>query len=147
MPGPEEPEQAPLLPDYVPSPDYSEYLIPSDAKETIEDQPLPIDASPTTLSPGYDADSDLKEDPEEDPEEDPADYPADGGDDVDDESSDDDDDDDDEAQEASEDDDKEKEEHPALADFSTVPFDNHVPSANDTEAFKTDESSPTLVPC
>ncbi|GKB11426.1 putative reverse transcriptase domain-containing protein [Tanacetum coccineum] len=52
----------------------------------IEDQPLPADASPTALSPGYIADSD----PEED-EEDPADHPADGGDNDDNESSDDDD--------------------------------------------------------
>ncbi|GKD49874.1 hypothetical protein Tco_1278850, partial [Tanacetum coccineum] len=37
----------------------------------MEDQPLPADASPTTLSPGYIADSDLEED-----EEDHADYPA-----------------------------------------------------------------------
>nr|GEX82742.1 hypothetical protein [Tanacetum cinerariifolium] len=30
---------------------------------TVEDQPLPTDASPTALSPGYVADSDLEEDP------------------------------------------------------------------------------------
>ncbi|GKF62594.1 hypothetical protein Tco_0182648, partial [Tanacetum coccineum] len=58
----------------------------------LEDQPLLADASPTALSPGYVADSDLDEDPEEDPEEDHADYPTDGGD-GDDEPSDDDDDD------------------------------------------------------
>ncbi|GJX19478.1 hypothetical protein Tco_0222155 [Tanacetum coccineum] len=56
----------------------------------MEDQPLPADASPTTLSPGYIADSDLEED-----EEDHADYPADKGDNDDNEPSDDDDDDDD----------------------------------------------------
>nr|GEW73578.1 hypothetical protein [Tanacetum cinerariifolium] len=60
----------------------------------MEDQSLPDDASPTALSPGYVADSDLEEDQEEDLEEDPADYHADGGDD-DDEPSDDDDDDND----------------------------------------------------
>ncbi|GJZ79503.1 hypothetical protein Tco_0644340 [Tanacetum coccineum] len=60
----------------------------------MEDQPLPADASPTTLSPGYIADFNLEED-EEDPEEDPADHPVDGGDNDDNESSDDDDDDDD----------------------------------------------------
>nr|GFB02168.1 reverse transcriptase domain-containing protein [Tanacetum cinerariifolium] len=42
----------------------------------IEDQPLPVDASPTALLPGYIADSNPEED-EEDPEEDLADYPAD----------------------------------------------------------------------
>ncbi|GJX02591.1 hypothetical protein Tco_0186504 [Tanacetum coccineum] len=55
---------------------YHTYLAPSDAEAPLKDQPLPIDASPTALSPGYVADSDL----EEDPEEDHADYPADGGD-------------------------------------------------------------------
>ncbi|GJU11740.1 hypothetical protein Tco_1134136 [Tanacetum coccineum] len=45
----------------------------------IEDQLLPADASPTTLSPGYIVDFDPKED-EEDPEEDHVEYPADGGD-------------------------------------------------------------------
>ncbi|GJY06464.1 putative reverse transcriptase domain-containing protein [Tanacetum coccineum] len=59
----------------------------------MEDQSLPADASPTTLSPGCIADSDLEED-EEDPEEDPADHPVDGGDNDDNESYDDDDDDD-----------------------------------------------------
>ncbi|GKE14486.1 hypothetical protein Tco_1422063 [Tanacetum coccineum] len=69
----------------------------------MEDQPLPDDALPATLSSGYVADSDLEEDPEEDP--------ANGGDDDDDESSNDDDD----EQEAYKDDDdeEEEEEHPA----------------------------------
>nr|GEW03778.1 hypothetical protein [Tanacetum cinerariifolium] len=67
VPGPEELEHAPLSPDY----------------------PLPDDASPTALSPGFVANSNS----EEDPGEDPANYPADGGDDANDESSDDDDDD------------------------------------------------------
>ncbi|GJZ53936.1 hypothetical protein Tco_0608821 [Tanacetum coccineum] len=56
----------------------------------MEDQSLPADASPTTLSSGYIADFN----PEED-EEDPADHPVDGGDNDDNESSDDDNDDDD----------------------------------------------------
>ncbi|GKA49931.1 hypothetical protein Tco_0743004 [Tanacetum coccineum] len=59
-------------------------------EEPMEDQPLPANASPTALSPGYIADSDP-----EDPEEDPADHPVDGGDNDDNESSDDDEDDDD----------------------------------------------------
>nr|GEU56587.1 putative reverse transcriptase domain-containing protein [Tanacetum cinerariifolium] len=79
----------------------------------MEDRPLPADASPTALSPGYIADSNLKED-EEDPEEDPADYPANGGDNDDNESSDDDD------VEKDED-----EEHLALSDPSVVPIDDH----------------------
>ncbi|GKC50357.1 hypothetical protein Tco_1073102, partial [Tanacetum coccineum] len=77
VPVPEEPEQAPLSLDYVSKPEYPKYLVPSNAEAHMEDQPLPDDASPTTLSPGYIADSDPEEDLEEDPDEHPADYPAD----------------------------------------------------------------------
>ncbi|GKE03195.1 putative reverse transcriptase domain-containing protein, partial [Tanacetum coccineum] len=126
-------------------PEYPEYLVPSDAEAPLEDQPLPTDASPIALSPGYMADSDPNEDPKEDPEEDHADYPADGGD-SDDEPSDDDDDTDDEEEEPSEDEDddeEEEEEHLALADsFATLVADP-VPLVGDTEAFETDESAPT----
>nr|GFC33010.1 hypothetical protein [Tanacetum cinerariifolium] len=55
-------------------------------KEPMEDQPLPADASPTALSPGYVVDSDPEKD-EKDPKEDPAYYPADRGNNEDDESS------------------------------------------------------------
>ncbi|GKD13809.1 hypothetical protein Tco_1198216, partial [Tanacetum coccineum] len=82
------------------------------------------------------------EDPEEDPEEDHTDYPADREDG--DEPSDDDEDDDDtddEDEEPTED--EEEEEHLALADLSTVPVVNHVPSAGDIKAFETDESTHT----
>ncbi|GKC89973.1 hypothetical protein Tco_1150622 [Tanacetum coccineum] len=78
----------------------------------MEDQPLPADASPTALSPGYIADFD----PEED-EEDPADHPVDGGDNDDNESSDDDDDDDDVVKDEE---DEEEEEHLAPADPSAT---------------------------
>ncbi|GJR43572.1 putative reverse transcriptase domain-containing protein [Tanacetum coccineum] len=124
VPGPEHPPS----PDYVPGPEYPEYLVPSNDEVPIEDQPLPADASPTTLSPGYVADSDPSE---EDPEEDPAEYPTDGGDD----------DDDEEEEEAFED--KEEEEHLAPADSTTLPAFDPVPLAEDTEAFETDESTPT----
>nr|GFD63677.1 hypothetical protein [Tanacetum cinerariifolium] len=53
--------------------------------EPMEDQPLPADASPTALSPGYVVDFDLEKD-EKDPKEDPAYYPADRGNNDDDES-------------------------------------------------------------
>ncbi|GKA56465.1 hypothetical protein Tco_0755537 [Tanacetum coccineum] len=91
--------------------------------------PLPDDASPVSLSPGYIADSNLKED-EEDHEKDPANE----GDDDDDESSDDDDDDDDV---------EEEEEHLAPADSTAVasPAVDHVPSAEKTESFETVESA------
>ncbi|GJX29998.1 hypothetical protein Tco_0238077 [Tanacetum coccineum] len=110
----------PPSPDYVPGPEYLEYLVPSDDEVPIEDQPLPADASPTALSPGYVADSDPSE---EDSEEDPAEYPTDGGDDNDN-------DDDDE-----EDEDEEEEEHLAPTDSTTLPVVDPVPSAEDIEAF------------
>ncbi|GKG63723.1 hypothetical protein Tco_0645116, partial [Tanacetum coccineum] len=56
---------------YVPEPEYPEYLVPSEDEAPMEDQPLPDDASPAALSPGYVPDSD----PEEHTY-----YPADGGD-------------------------------------------------------------------
>nr|GEX49501.1 hypothetical protein [Tanacetum cinerariifolium] len=90
----------------------------------MEDQPLPVDASPTALSPGYVVDSDPKKD-EKDPKEDPADYPADRGNNDDDESFNDDDDDDDVEKDEK---DKEEEEHPALAYPSDVSIDDLVPS-------------------
>ncbi|GJZ58311.1 hypothetical protein Tco_0613805 [Tanacetum coccineum] len=115
VPGPREPEQAPLSPVYVHEPEYPEYLVLSDAEAPMEDQPLPDDASPTTLSPSYDADFDPEEDLEEDPEEDPADYLVDGGDD---------DDDDDVDEDEEDEEDKEEEEHLALADSSVIPVDD-----------------------
>ncbi|GJS81395.1 hypothetical protein Tco_0747936 [Tanacetum coccineum] len=93
VPGPEHSPASIEIP-YVPEPEYPEYLVPSEDEAPIEDQPLPADASPVALSPGYVPDSDPEEDPEEDSEEEHADYPADGGD-GDDEPSDDDTDDDD----------------------------------------------------
>ncbi|GKB87211.1 hypothetical protein Tco_0959483, partial [Tanacetum coccineum] len=138
-------EQAPPSLDYVPSPEhppspnyvsgseYPKYVAPSDDEMPVEDQPLPVDASPTALSLGYVVDSDLKEDLEEDPEEDPEvdpeedlnDYPADGRDDdnEEEESCEDDDDDDngEEAfEEASEEDEDEEEEHLAPADSAAA---------------------------
>nr|GEW72337.1 retrotransposon protein, putative, Ty3-gypsy subclass [Tanacetum cinerariifolium] len=133
---------APPSSDYVQGPEH-----PPSPDCVSEDQPLPADASPRTLSPDYVADSDLNEDPEEDPDKDHADYPADGGD-GDDEPSDDDDDDDDtddEDEDASEDkdDDEEEEEHLALVDSSVVPDVDPIFSVGDIEAFETDEFSPT----
>nr|GEY73666.1 hypothetical protein [Tanacetum cinerariifolium] len=82
--GPEKPEQAPPLPVYLPylsKPVYPEYMPPEDDVFPVEEQPLPIAATPTAESPGYilefDPNGDLEEDEEEDPEEDPADYPVD----------------------------------------------------------------------
>nr|GEZ23253.1 hypothetical protein [Tanacetum cinerariifolium] len=93
-------------------------------KEPIEDQPLPVDASPTTLSPGYVVDSDPEKD-EKDPKEDPADYPADRGDNDDDDESSNDDEDDDDVEKDEED--KEEEEHLTLADPFDVSTDDLFP--------------------
>ncbi|GKC25696.1 hypothetical protein Tco_1027846, partial [Tanacetum coccineum] len=149
VPGPEHPPSPVKVP-YVPEPEYPEYLVPSNAEEPLEDQPLPADASPTALSPGYVADSDPDEDLEEDPEEDHAEYPDDGGD-GDDEPSDDDDgdddtDDEDEEPFEDEDDDEAEDEHLALTDSFAIPVVDPVPSTGDTEAFETDESAPTPRP-
>ncbi|GKB40022.1 hypothetical protein Tco_0884964 [Tanacetum coccineum] len=145
VPGPEHPPSPIEIP-FVPEPEYPEYLVPSEDEAPMEDQPLPVDASPVALSPGYVPDSDPGEDPEEDSEEEHADYPADGGD-GDDEPSDDDSDDDDvdndEEPFEDEEHDEEEEEHLALADSSAIPVVDPVPSAGDTEAFETDESAPT----
>ncbi|GJX57189.1 hypothetical protein Tco_0287086 [Tanacetum coccineum] len=144
VPGPEHPPSPIEIP-YVPEPEYPEYLVPSEDEAPMEDQPLPADASPIALSPGYVPDSDPEEDPEEDYEEEHADYPADGGD-GDDEPSGDDTDDDDEEPFEDEEDDEEEEEHLALADSLVIPVVDPVPSAGDTEAFETDESAPTPRP-
>ncbi|GKE09924.1 hypothetical protein Tco_1413475 [Tanacetum coccineum] len=138
VPGLEHPPSHVEVP-YVPEPEYPEYLVPSDAEAPLEDQPLPVDALPIALSPGYVADSD----PDEDPEEDHADYPADGGDGNDEPSDDDTDDEDEEPFE--DDDDDEEEEHLAPADSSAIPVVDPVSSVGDTEAFETDEAAPTPI--
>nr|GFC46050.1 hypothetical protein [Tanacetum cinerariifolium] len=51
-----------------------------------------------------------------------------------------------EAFEEEDDDDEEEEEHLALADSFVVPTINLVPPGEDTEAFETNESAPTLAP-
>ncbi|GJR16527.1 hypothetical protein Tco_0799179 [Tanacetum coccineum] len=101
-------------PSLIPEPEYLEYFAPSDAEVPLEDQPLPADASPTTLSPGYPSDDD-----------------------------DDDDDTNDEDEEPFKDEDDDEEEHLAPTDSSAIPIVDPAPSARDTEAFETDESAPT----
>nr|GEW07975.1 hypothetical protein [Tanacetum cinerariifolium] len=143
--GPEEPEQAPPSPDYVPGPEHA------DDEIVAKDQPYVEDASPTTQSPEYVPESDFEAHPEddddEDPKEDPVDYLADGGDDGDDEegSSEDDEDDD---MDIEADEEEEEEEHPALADSVVVVLTaaDQAPSAEETEPFETDESAATPPP-
>nr|GEU36818.1 putative reverse transcriptase domain-containing protein [Tanacetum cinerariifolium] len=130
-------DPAPPLLNYVPGPEYPEYAAPSDDEIPIEDQPLPADALPTTLSPGYVADSN----PDEDLKEDPTDYPVDGGDEKEEEESFEDDDDEEEASEKG----KEKE-HLALADSTALRIIDLVPSAKETEPFEANESTATPPP-
>ncbi|GJX55180.1 hypothetical protein Tco_0285077 [Tanacetum coccineum] len=122
-------ELAEHVPVYVPDPSTQKYHAPSDDDIQVEDQPYAEDASPTAESPGYIADSDSME---EDTDADSIDFFKDD---------DDDDDTDDKDEEPTED--EEEEEHPAPVDSSMVPVVDPVPSAGDTEAFKTDESAPT----
>ncbi|GKA08367.1 hypothetical protein Tco_0687698, partial [Tanacetum coccineum] len=117
-------EQEPPSPDYVPGPEHP----PSPNYVSG-----PVHPPSPDYIPGYVADSDL----EEDLEEDPADYLVDGGDDKEEEESKDDGDDEDE-EEYSKDKDEE-EEHLALTNSTTLPVVDPVPSAEDTEAFETDE--------
>nr|GEU30549.1 hypothetical protein [Tanacetum cinerariifolium] len=82
------PEQAPSSPDYVPGPEhppspdyvleaeYLEHLVPSDVEAPMEDQPLPDDASPAGLSPGYEDESTEDDDDEEEKHLAPADSTA-----------------------------------------------------------------------
>ncbi|GKA64336.1 hypothetical protein Tco_0763942, partial [Tanacetum coccineum] len=140
MPGPEEPEQAPLLSDYVSGPEYPEYLAPSDEEVPVEDQPYVVVDSPIAISLGYIADSD----PNEDSKDGLVDYPADGGGDDDDDDDDDDDsfDDDEEEEEATED----EEEHLDPADSIIAPAVDLIPSSEETEPFETDKSAATPPP-
>nr|GEV44310.1 putative reverse transcriptase domain-containing protein [Tanacetum cinerariifolium] len=145
------------VPVYVLEPEHLEYHVPSNNDMQVDDQPYDDDALPIAESPRHIADSylmeedsidypdkpeDDDEDPEEDPEEDHTDYPASGGD-GDDEPSDDDEYDEDEEPTEDEDDGEEENGHLALADSSTIPVVDFVPSAGDTEAFETNESAPT----
>ncbi|GKF37933.1 hypothetical protein Tco_0114691, partial [Tanacetum coccineum] len=121
------------IPVYIPEPVYPEYHMPSDNDIQIEDHPYAVDTSPSALSLGYIAESDPEEDPEEDYEEDPIDYAADT-----------DDDEEDEEEEESSDDDEEEEEH--LAPVVALSAVDPIPSAEETEPFKTDESAATPPP-
>ncbi|GKD52665.1 hypothetical protein Tco_1281641 [Tanacetum coccineum] len=113
------PKHVPLTSDYVPGPEDSPSPDYVPGPEEPEQAPLSPDYMMLYLRP----------------------YPADGGDDADDELFDDDDDDD-----VEEDEEEEEEEHLASVDSFVVPVVDHVPSAEDTEAFETDDSAPTPIP-
>nr|GEZ77172.1 hypothetical protein [Tanacetum cinerariifolium] len=113
--------EAPPSPDYIPGPEYPEYLPPADDVLPAEEQPLPAAISPTAESPGYITESEPEMEPEEEDgddeksEVDSIEYPTSRGDDDGDDLSEDDADDEDE--EESSNSEEEKEEHLAL----TVP--------------------------
>ncbi|GKB12616.1 hypothetical protein Tco_0846539 [Tanacetum coccineum] len=102
----------------IPAPEYPKYLAPSDDDLPAEDQPLPANASPTALSPGYIADSEpIKDDFEEDSEEDPAYYPS-----------------------------EEEEEEPLAPTNSASPTSDSIPSYEEMEPFEEGETATTPPP-
>nr|GEY00241.1 hypothetical protein [Tanacetum cinerariifolium] len=73
-------EDAPPSPDYIPRPEYPEYLPPADDVLPAEEQPIPAAVSPTAESPGYitdggddDGDDLLKDDVDDEEEEESSD--------------------------------------------------------------------------
>nr|GEV73498.1 hypothetical protein [Tanacetum cinerariifolium] len=101
---PESPEAVPLSPNYVPGPEEPQQA------PLLLDYPYAATNSPIALSPGYIADSDLEKDLKDESEDGPTDYLADRGDDDDDDESSGDDSNDEDDKEASEEDEDEKEE-------------------------------------
>nr|GEX31537.1 hypothetical protein [Tanacetum cinerariifolium] len=116
VPGPEEPKQAPPLPEFVLEPVYLEFMPLEDEILPIEEHPLLVVVLPTTNSPGYIVDFDPKEDPEKNPN----DYPVNEVDDDDNDGSFNDDEDDDDVEE-DEVEDEEEEEHLFLDDSIPTP--------------------------
>ncbi|GJX95914.1 hypothetical protein Tco_0351712 [Tanacetum coccineum] len=81
---------------------------------------MPADASPTTCSPGYIADSKpIEDDLEEDPEMDPVDYPS---------------------------NEEEEEDDPSALTYPASPVPDSVPSSKEIEPFETDEARKTIRP-
>ncbi|GJW30303.1 hypothetical protein Tco_0047178 [Tanacetum coccineum] len=134
----EQSDAGPPSPNYVPGPEYPEYLDPSNDEIPVEDQPHAVDASPIALSLSYITDIDL----EDELGDGPADYLDDRGDDDDDDSSGDDADYKDEEEASKENEDEE--EYLALVDSTIVSLAaDPVPSLEETDPFKTDESATT----
>nr|GFC77012.1 hypothetical protein [Tanacetum cinerariifolium] len=143
--------EAPPSPDYIPGPEYPEYLPPANDKIPAEEQPLPAAVSPTTESPGYITESEPEMEPEENDgddeksEGDSIDYPTsenDADDDGDDLSEDDA---DNEDEEESSDSEEEEEAYLAL----TVPAPalySFVSESDETEPFEKGETAATPPP-
>ncbi|GJV97050.1 putative reverse transcriptase domain-containing protein [Tanacetum coccineum] len=110
------------VPVYVPEPEHPEYHAPSENNIQVKDQPYADDASPTTESPGYIANSDMME---EDTDEDSIDYP-------------------DKPEDGKEDDDKDPEEDPNeehKPEDENAKEDEPSKSSDKTEPFKEDETA------
>ncbi|GKF70204.1 hypothetical protein Tco_0203261, partial [Tanacetum coccineum] len=112
VPGPEEPEQAPLSPDYVPGPDY---VADSDPEEDSEDGPVDYPADGGDDDDDESFDDDKEEEEEAFKEE--------------------------EAEDEEEAEEEEEEEHLALADSVVAPVVDHVPFSKEIEPFETDKSA------
>nr|GFC82824.1 hypothetical protein [Tanacetum cinerariifolium] len=147
---------APPSPDYIPGPEYPEYLPPANDVLSAEEQPLPAAVSPTAESPGYIADSEPEMDPEEEDgddeesEEDSIDYPTSRGDDDANDDGDElsDDDADDEDEEESSDREEEEEEHIAPT-ISAPALHSSIPAFEDfdeTKPFEEGETAATPPP-
>nr|GEW65822.1 hypothetical protein [Tanacetum cinerariifolium] len=141
--------QAPPSPEYIPGPEYPEYLPPANDVLPAEEQPLPAVVSPTAESPGYITESEPEMEPkkedgdDEKSEEDSIEYPTSRGDDDGDDLSEDDANEEDE--EESSDSKEEEEEHlsptvPALALYS------FVSASEETEPFEESETVATPPP-
>nr|GEZ91404.1 hypothetical protein [Tanacetum cinerariifolium] len=139
--------------DYIPGPEYPEYLPPADDVLPAKEQPLPVAVSPITESPGYIMKSEPEMEPEdkdgddEKSEEDSIEYLTSGGDDDADDDGDDlsEDDADDEDEEESSDSKEEEEDHiaptvPAPALYSSVSV------SEETEPFEEGETTATPPP-
>nr|GEX59120.1 hypothetical protein [Tanacetum cinerariifolium] len=145
--------ETPPSPDYIPGPEYPEYLPPADNVLLVEEQPIPTAVSPTAESPGYITESKPEMEPEEEDgddekyEEDTIDYPTSGGDNNADDDGDDlsEDDVDDEEEEESSDSEEDEEEHLAL----TVPAPalySSVSASDETEPIEEGDTVATPPP-
>nr|GFC32656.1 hypothetical protein [Tanacetum cinerariifolium] len=142
----------PPSPDYIPGPEYPEYLPPADDVLPAEEQPQPAAVSPTTESPGYITVSEPEMEPEEEDgddeksEEDSIDYLTSGGDndaddDGDDLSMDDADDEDEESSDS-----KEEEEEHLAPTVPTPALYSSVSAFEETEPFEEGETTATPPP-
>nr|GFC58647.1 hypothetical protein [Tanacetum cinerariifolium] len=137
--------------DYIPGPEYPEYLPPADDILPAEKQPLPVAVSPTIESPGYITESEPEMEPEENDgddeksEGDSIDYPTSEGDNDADDDGDDLLEDDNEDEEESSDSEEEEEEHLAPNVPASVLY-SFVSESDETEPFEEGKTATTPPP-